>query len=247
METILKRLLDKGLSISDVERISLLAGNDSEKLIRYAQRRLFGEPFAYIEGAVQFHGHRFLVDRRVYVPNPETEQIVDVFLAALAPGSHVLDVGTGSGAIAITIAKEFPGVTVSGVDIDPGALAVARANATLHHVDVLFYESCYVDNLDVRAPDFIISDLPYGDSSFNLPSIDMKEFKHMPPIALYHPAGLLVAYEELIQSIFRRGWRSQLFFESGLMSKAMVETIIPDGLGWEYAQIGSYSLCRVQF
>lgn len=99
---------------------------------RLLERRLAGEPVAYLLGAREFYGRPFRVDRRVLVPRPETEHLVEAALApelGLPDRARVLDVGTGSGAIALTLALERPGWRVVAADLSPAALAVARDNA----------------------------------------------------------------------------------------------------------------------
>lgn len=97
-------------------------------------RRLGGEPVAYLTGEREFYGRPFRVDPRVLVPRPETEHLVETALTVagelgLPEAARVLDVGAGSGAIAVTLALERPGWLVVGTDLSPAALAVARANA----------------------------------------------------------------------------------------------------------------------
>ncbi len=94
------------------------------------ERRLTGEPVAYLLGEREFFGRTFRVDPRVLVPRPETEHLIEAVLALDLPRrARVLDVGTGSGAIAATLALERPAWRLTGVDVSPAALAVARANA----------------------------------------------------------------------------------------------------------------------
>ena len=93
-------------------------------------RRLAGEPVSYLTGEREFWGRPFAVDSRVLIPRPETEHIVEVALALRLPEApRILDVGTGSGILAITLALEIPGARVVAVDLSPGALAVAAKNA----------------------------------------------------------------------------------------------------------------------
>ncbi len=103
-----------------------------EELSRFrdlVRRRADGEPTAYLLGGKEFHGHPFRVDRRVLVPRPETELVVDTALAALPEGGRALDLCTGSGCIAVSLALERPGARVLATDASADALAVARENA----------------------------------------------------------------------------------------------------------------------
>lgn len=96
------------------------------------KRRRTGEPTAYIIGEREFYGLRFRVDARVLVPRADTETLVDVALARTRPrslGGAALDLGTGSGCVAIAFARQRPTWEVTGVDVEPGAAAVARENA----------------------------------------------------------------------------------------------------------------------
>jgi len=94
------------------------------------RRRADGEPTAYLTGKREFYGHAFAVDRRVLVPRPETELVVEAALAALPEGGRALDLCTGSGAIAISLALGRPSATVVATDLSEDALAVARQNAS---------------------------------------------------------------------------------------------------------------------
>ncbi len=102
------------------------------ELARYralVKRRAEGEPTAYLVGAREFFGRRFQVDARVLVPRPETELLVEAALAALPEGGAALDLGAGSGAVAVSLALGRPGARVTAVDLSAEALEVARANA----------------------------------------------------------------------------------------------------------------------
>lgn len=136
-----------------------------EELARYRElvkRRAGGEPTAYLTGAREFFGHRLAVDARVLIPRPETEQLAELGLAALAEGGSALDLGTGSGALAIALSLGRPGAAVTAVDLSPEALEVARANATALGAAVTFLAG------DLYAPlppeqrfDVIVSNPPY--------------------------------------------------------------------------------------
>lgn len=97
------------------------------------ERRAAREPYEYIVGEAEFRGRFFGVDRRVLVPRPETEMLVDATLAlGLRAGAALADLGTGSGCIAISLALERPDLAIWAVDLSEGALAVARDNAARH-------------------------------------------------------------------------------------------------------------------
>ncbi|HEY3819624.1 MAG TPA: peptide chain release factor N(5)-glutamine methyltransferase [Polyangiaceae bacterium] len=109
-----------------------LSPDELTRMREMVRRRRAREPVAYIVGEREFYGRTFRVDPRVLVPRPDTETLVDVALArtrALSLSVRVLDLCTGSGCVAITLARERPTSCVSGSDLSPGALAVARDNA----------------------------------------------------------------------------------------------------------------------
>lgn len=178
-----------------VERIRLYMDYDkplsSEERSRYREsvrRRLAGESVAYIIGQREFWSLALEVDHRVLVPRPETELLVERALAWLtahpvARAPRVLDVGTGSGAIAIAIASEVGEAEVWAVDIDPEALQLARCNAQRHGVQVSFVAS---DLLAALAPgvdyDLIVSNPPY---------ITTHELAELPPEVGHEPRHAL--------------------------------------------------------
>jgi release factor glutamine methyltransferase len=133
------------------------------------QRRLAGEPTQYVIGHKEFYGRRFAVDARVLVPRPETELLVEAALRSVpkdAP-ARVLDLCTGSGCVAITIAAERPQASVWATDLSPGALAVAKANAEALGVDgrVTFFEGDLLAPVPAEARfDVIVSNPPYVKS-----------------------------------------------------------------------------------
>jgi release factor glutamine methyltransferase len=127
------------------------------------ERRGRREPVAYILGEWGFRGLMLGVDARVLVPRPETEQLVDVCLELLAgvEAPVVLDVGTGSGAIALALAAEVPGARVVGCDVSPDALEVAAANAGRLQLEVELVRSDLFDALTGRRFDLVVANPPY--------------------------------------------------------------------------------------
>jgi release factor glutamine methyltransferase len=150
------------------------------------RRAVAREPVAYITGVKGFRHLDIVVDRRVLIPRPETETLVEAALD-LPRGARVVDVGTGSGAVALALKDERPDLDVAGTDRSPEALAVARANAARLGLDVAFVEGDLLAGLE---PDAVVSNPPYVEDGAALqPEIA----RHEPPVALYAgPEGLTV-------------------------------------------------------
>ena len=124
-------------------------------------QRALGWPVAYLTGTREFYGRDFAVGPAVLIPRPETETLVEAALARLGPGGSVLDLGTGSGAIAVTLACERPGASVHATDVSEDSLAVARANAARHGREHQFAcGSWYAPVAGLRF-DVIVSNPPY--------------------------------------------------------------------------------------
>jgi release factor glutamine methyltransferase len=151
---------------------------DAAARARYLElvaRRAAREPVAYITGAKDFRRISLAVDRRVLIPRPETELLVEVGLT-LERCARVADVGTGSGAVALALKDERPDLSVVGIDVSPDAVELARGNATRLGVDVRFVVA---DLLDSGSYDAVLANLPYvAEGSPEL----------APEIALYEPS-----------------------------------------------------------
>lgn len=131
------------------------------RLQRLIERRLRREPSAYLVGTREFFGLNFEVTPAVLIPRPETELLVEIGLAELRrhPSSVVLDVGTGSGCIAVALASNAPNATVVATDVSPAALAVARRNAARYGAEVTF--ACGHLASAFAGADIILANLPY--------------------------------------------------------------------------------------
>ncbi len=139
----------------------LLTEAEAHVLARLVARRLAGEPIAYIVGKREFFGLDFCVSDAVLIPRPDTELLVELALEKLAPGARVLDLGTGSGAIAVALAHTRPDADVSALDVSAAALDVARANAAAHGAKVRFLRSDWYGAVQGERFDLIVSNPPY--------------------------------------------------------------------------------------
>lgn len=128
-------------------------------------RRQEGQPIAYLLGHKEFHGRRFAVTPAVLVPRPETETLVELALDALRPGDSLVDVGTGSGCIAISVKLAAPGSTVTASDVSAAALEVARRNATRLKADVAFQVADLCPILPDMSRTVVVANLPYVPSA----------------------------------------------------------------------------------
>ena len=143
-------------------------------------RRVHREPLAYITGKKEFYGRSFLVTEEVLIPRPESEALVS-FVKDLQLSGSVVDVGTGSGCLAISIAMECADLTVTGLDISPGALAVAEANAQALSAKVSFQIGDLLQGYTGPQPRCIVANLPYVDISWER----SEETNFEPSLALF--------------------------------------------------------------
>jgi release factor glutamine methyltransferase len=159
-----------------------LDGDAAERFWAAVARREVREPVAYITGVREFRRLSLAVDPRVLIPRPETELLVEAGLE-LERGSSVVDVGTGSGAVALALKDERPDLVVLGVDVSPGAVEVARANALRHGLDVRFVEGDLLSRLGSSRFDGVLANLPYVSSDASDLPPEITSFE--PALALF--------------------------------------------------------------
>jgi len=149
------------------------------------KRRGTREPLQHVLGTAEFHGRTFACDKRALVPRPETEQLVELALeiAKDKPAATILDIGTGSGVIVLTIALELPSATLHATDLSPDALALAAENAARHALTdrIVFHQA------DLLPPDGTRFDLIIA----NLPYIPAEEIASLSPEVRHDPASAL--------------------------------------------------------
>ncbi len=210
-----KRFADCGIEEEEAEWIFALtldipksSVNTEEKLLKVAQvkeilrladERLTGRPLWYVIGDTDFCGYKIKVDERVLIPRPETEELVMLAVAAAEEGQSVLDLCTGSGAIAIATYNELKKagrrVQMTAIDVSDGALELAKENADANDADILFVQSDLFSNIRARF-DLIISNPPYIPSStIETLQREVKDFE--PRLALDGGADGLEIYRKI--------------------------------------------------
>ena len=167
----------------------------SEELDAYRtvlRRRVNHEPLQYILGEAEFMGLKLFVDRRVLIPRPETEVLVENVVALCRLGNlrtpGILDIGAGSGNVAISLAKQLPGATVDTIDADGDALEVTRKNVIMHGVE----SAVNLVKMDILRDDGALPQRKYDWVVSNPPYISAVEYKELDPeVRDYEPAAAL--------------------------------------------------------
>lgn len=194
-------LLEEATGVSRVQRVTHpqrpVESAERARLKAMLQRTLSGEPLQYVVGYANFRGLRISVTPDVLIPRPETEQLVERALERLPAEQnvHVLDVGTGSGCIALALQHERPETAVVGCDISEAALAVARSNAMRCGIPVRFARA------DMRKPDLCTrTGGPFDMVVSNPPYVTLAEAGSLPDrVRAHEPAKALFAEAEPVQ------------------------------------------------
>jgi len=217
------------------ERVYLYAHSDEELAEvawihygRYIHERLNGKPTQYITGHQEFYGRDFRVTPDVLIPRPETEHLIQASLTRIRPGDIVLDVGAGSGAIAITLALETK-AHVFATDISTAALSIAAANARNLSAPVSFFASDLIDAIAPQSVDVLVSNPPYVPKTDH-PALQREVRDYEPHVALFAGSTGLEIYERLIADAPRvlrpGGW---FLVELGYNSLEPVRAMLQSG------------------
>jgi len=195
-----------------VDRASILANLDAKlpqktevDLNTKIVQRVRHIPLAYIRGKVEFYGREFVINKHVLVPRPETEMMIDELKAALQKGAPhtecvIVDVGTGSGAIAVTAKLEFPKSHVIATDIAPKVTKIARQNAKKHDVNIEFTQGDLLAPLPAaKPPTVILANLPYVPDRYSI----NKAAEHEPKHAIFGGKDGLNLYRRFWEQIAR--------------------------------------------
>ena len=177
--------------------------SDEEELKEIIEELKTGKPYQQILGHTEFYGKKFFVDENVLIPRPETEELLELAINKIRDSRFeirdfkILDVGTGSGIIPITLKKHFPNAEISAIDISEKALEIAKKNAEFHQANIQFIQQDYLNTKLEEKYDIIISNPPYIGIEENIEIEDsVKSFE--PNIALFSPTSdALIFYKKI--------------------------------------------------
>lgn len=204
-ETLLLHLIGKNKAWLMAHADEDFAGCTAIRFASLLERRRKGEPIQYITGEAEFFGLPFRVTRDVLIPRPETEHLVEktTQLAASFAQPRIVDVGTGSGVIAIALAVHLPNAHITAIDISEAALTVARDNATRSHVSdrIRFLEGDLLNPVADENFDIVVSNPPYVPES-DRASLAVEVRDHEPALALFASGDGLSIYRCLIPAAF---------------------------------------------
>lgn len=177
-----------------------------------------GKPYQQILGYTEFYGNRFFVDENVLIPRPETEELLELAINKIRDSRFeirdfkILDVGTGSGIIPITLKKYFPDAEISAMDISEKALEIAQKNADFHQTEIKFLQADYLNTDLTENYDIVISNPPYIGIDENTEIEDsVKGFE--PNLALFSPTSdALIFYRKIAKDCEKYLTENGLFF-----------------------------------
>jgi release factor glutamine methyltransferase len=236
---ILRHILNFSAANLIMEQDKILSENELNHFNLLLQKRLAGIPMAYIIGYKEFYSREFIVTPDTLIPRPETELLVDEVLKItnLQKNLKLLDMGTGSGCIAITCKLENKSLNVTALDKYEGALNIARKNATELHADINFLQSDWYSNVTNKY-NLIVSNPPYIENN----DPHLLALKHEPQHALTDYANGLVCFRTIISGATKHlldgGY---ILLEHGYNQKNAITKILNDNNFHEIRTIKDYA------
>jgi release factor glutamine methyltransferase len=185
-----------------------------EIVFNIISRRKDNEPLQYILGETEFYGYTIKVDKSVLIPRPETELLVEIIIAEENDIKNILEIGTGSGALVIALAKKMNGIVIDATDISEDVLRIAEQNTILNQVDINIFKSDIFDNVLCKY-DLIISNPPYISlTDYEELPVEIKDFE--PRSALQADDNGLFFYNKILQKAKDHLTESgKIYFEIG--------------------------------
>ena len=227
-EVLLCHVLEVGKSFLYAHPEQRLQSEQLQVLRAGVERRCRGEPTQYITGVQEFHGLDFTVTPDVLIPRPETEHLVEEALARAQGAQTILDVGTGSGCLAVSIKKNLPSAKVVASELSRAALRVAAENARRLRSPVEFVRADLVEAFSAGSFDMVVCNPPYVPLA-DLPGLQ-RELRSEPSLALFGGEDGLQVYQKFTSTVARilkpGGW---LLLELGYRTRQAVEALLTGG------------------
>jgi release factor glutamine methyltransferase len=236
-ELLLMHVLERNRAWVLAHPEAIPSSQQAGRFIELVERRYCGEPMQYITGETEFYGLSFTVTPDVLIPRPDTEHLVEktVEIARRFQQPRIVDVGTGSGAIAVTLARQLPTTEITAVDLSESALQVARNNARQNAVDhrIRFLQGDLLVPVAGEQFDLVVSNPPYVPNTDRaLIAVEVREYE--PALALFAGADGLNVYRQLIPAAFAAlvpgGF---IALEIGFSQAQAVEELLRTGGFWE--------------
>ena len=196
------------------EKAKEISGSQSDYHSSYTEllsRRLNGEPLQYIEEYIPFYSIQINVDQRCLIPRPETEFLIELIKNNSDNPKKILDVGTGTGCIALMLKKLYPESTVDACDISLEALDLAKENAAINNLEINLFQSDLLSDVEEVDYDIIVANLPYIPTE-TLTSLEPEVVDYEPLLALDGGVDGLLYINKLIKEIEEKGIRNLTLF-----------------------------------
>ena len=192
-------------------------------------------PAAYREGYLTFRGRRFAIDRRAYITDHELTYLVEAVRQRIAELTSLLgrpplvvEFGTGCGSLAVSVALECPEAKVVGLEIDPGAIELARENVTAHGAQVELFLGNGLASLPERlAPDLVFGDPPWGDeTTLYADDRPIEHYHAMPPSAVFPVGGPIGCHKTILEEARARRWRCEFLLNAGSLGRNVISPVL---------------------
>ena len=196
------------------EKAKEITGSQSEYQSSYTElltRRLNGEPLQYIEEYIPFYSIQINVDQRCLIPRPETEFLIELIKNKSDNPKKILDVGTGTGCIALMLKKLYPESTVDACDISLEALDLAKENSEINNLEINLFQSDLLSDVEEVDYDVIVANLPYIPTE-TLSSLESEVVDYEPLVALDGGVDGLLYINRLIKEIEEKDIRNLTLF-----------------------------------
>ena len=219
------------------EKAKEITGSQSDYHSSYTElltRRLNGEPLQYIEEYIPFYSIQVNVDQRCLIPRPETEFLIELIKNKSDNPKKILDVGTGTGCIALMLKKLYPESTVDACDISLEALGLAKENSEINNLEINLFQSDLLNDVEEVDYDIIVANLPYIPTE-TLSSLESEVVDYEPLIALDGGIDGLLYINRLIKEIEEKDIRNLTLFLEVDASHAI--TILNNLSHWKQVQL----------